>query len=234
MRNAFSWLFGATFGLCCALAAPPAAHAVDPAVSHACKGDYLRHCAGLPLDSPDLRRCMRKVGENLSKPCLVALVNAGEVTQADIERYQADQAQQTAAPAADAPKPKVQKTASPANGKNTKPVREAAQVKPAKSKKAGNANHKVAETPAKKPKRMADTVKPSKAAPATAKKPNYTSVAVSEAGEGAPARGFTRKLCQSKRLNGTIAEYVCGIDQRCCMLPLSGQEYCRPEGKPCF
>lgn len=70
----------------CALAA------VNDQVRQACKADYYQHCSQFSVGTEELRQCMRKVGEGLSSPCLVALVQAGEITKADVERHNAQKA----------------------------------------------------------------------------------------------------------------------------------------------
>jgi hypothetical protein len=66
-------------------------------VRDACKADYYQHCSQFSVGTDELRQCMRKVGEGLSTPCLVALVEAGEITQADIDRHNAQKGAGTAA-----------------------------------------------------------------------------------------------------------------------------------------
>lgn len=62
------------------------AAAVSPAVKMACLGDYLSYCSSHEIDSPQLRRCMSAAGPKLSKSCVRALVGAGEVSQAEVNR----------------------------------------------------------------------------------------------------------------------------------------------------
>ena len=75
----------------CAMAAfppgPASAKDVSPAVKRACANDYFAHCSMHPVGTPAVRKCMRAVGPRLSKPCVSALVAAGEVTSADRKRY---------------------------------------------------------------------------------------------------------------------------------------------------
>lgn len=52
--------------------------AVNDQVRQACKADYYQHCSQFSVGTEELRQCMRKVGEGLSSPCLVALVQAGD------------------------------------------------------------------------------------------------------------------------------------------------------------
>jgi adenylate kinase len=55
------------------------AFAVSRAVKIACRADYFAHCSMHAVGSPELRQCMRAVGPNLSRPCIAALIAAGEV-----------------------------------------------------------------------------------------------------------------------------------------------------------
>lgn len=48
-------------------------------VRTSCKGDYNRFCPGYNLYSHELRRCMQAAGKNISRGCIRALVDAGEV-----------------------------------------------------------------------------------------------------------------------------------------------------------
>jgi hypothetical protein len=66
----------------------PAA-AVSMAVKMACMSDYLSNCSQHTIGSPAVRSCMRSVGARLSKSCVRALVAAGEVSQAEVDRRKA-------------------------------------------------------------------------------------------------------------------------------------------------
>lgn len=48
-------------------------------VRNACKNDYSRFCPNYNLYSHELRRCMQAAGKAISKGCVRALVDAGEV-----------------------------------------------------------------------------------------------------------------------------------------------------------
>ncbi len=50
-------------------------------VRRACKGDYNRFCPGYSLYGTELRRCMQAAGKSISKTCIRALVDAGEVSR---------------------------------------------------------------------------------------------------------------------------------------------------------
>jgi hypothetical protein len=71
------------------VAAPGQALAVSEAVKVACKPDYVAYCNNMVVGSPELRACMKANALKLSKPCLQALVDNKEVTQADIDEYMA-------------------------------------------------------------------------------------------------------------------------------------------------
>lgn len=62
------------------------AFAVSPAVKMACLGDYLSYCSAHPVGSQALRSCMSANGGNLSARCVSALVAAGEVSAAEVEK----------------------------------------------------------------------------------------------------------------------------------------------------
>lgn len=65
------------------------ASAVSIAVKMACMTDYLNHCSQHAIGSPAVRSCMRNVGARLSKRCVGALIAAGEVSQAEVDRRRA-------------------------------------------------------------------------------------------------------------------------------------------------
>ena len=68
--------------LACAAQAKP----ISKAVQAACKGDYKHYCSEYGLETSGLRSCMDRNGHNLSKVCVHALVKAGEVSQAEVDR----------------------------------------------------------------------------------------------------------------------------------------------------
>jgi hypothetical protein len=51
-----------------------------------CRDDYHQFCGDYGLDSPALRTCMNKHGHSLSHGCIEALIDAGEVSRAEVER----------------------------------------------------------------------------------------------------------------------------------------------------
>ena len=66
---------------CAAQAAP-----ISKAVQQACKSDYRKFCSDYGLETAALRTCMDKAGELLSGECIQALIDAGEVSQAEVQR----------------------------------------------------------------------------------------------------------------------------------------------------
>ena len=66
----------------CAAQAQP----ITKAVQAACKNDYKQYCSEYGLETSGLRSCMDRNGHNLSKTCVNALVKAGEVSQAEVDR----------------------------------------------------------------------------------------------------------------------------------------------------
>lgn len=57
----------------------PAAQAYNKKVKDACAGDYQNFCSQYVPDSPQLRRCFESNRKALSRYCINALVDAGEV-----------------------------------------------------------------------------------------------------------------------------------------------------------
>ena len=51
-----------------------------------CTNDYKKFCGDYGLQSNALNLCMRKAGPGLSPACVQALVKAGKVSQADVDK----------------------------------------------------------------------------------------------------------------------------------------------------
>ncbi|MEQ1578847.1 MAG: hypothetical protein ABL894_14515 [Hyphomicrobium sp.] len=62
------------------------ASAYSTTVKLACATDYFKHCSQHSLSSPGVHQCMNTVGPQLSKRCIDALVQAGEVSRAEADR----------------------------------------------------------------------------------------------------------------------------------------------------
>jgi hypothetical protein len=63
-----------------------------------CVNDYKKFCGDYGLQTNALNLCMRKAGPSLSPACVQALVSAGKVSQADVDRIK-QQAKGRAEPA---------------------------------------------------------------------------------------------------------------------------------------
>ena len=68
------------------LAASAHAAPFNKEVQQACAADYRAYCGEYGLETAGLRTCMDRVGNSLSKACVHALVRAGEVSQAEVNR----------------------------------------------------------------------------------------------------------------------------------------------------
>jgi hypothetical protein len=64
------------------ISSPEAAH---KDVKH-CADDYRKFCHQWGLETKGLENCMRKHGDKLTNACVAALVKAGEVSQAEVDR----------------------------------------------------------------------------------------------------------------------------------------------------
>jgi hypothetical protein len=74
-----------------ALCLTGAAHAdsYSKAVQKSCAADYHKYCGEYGLESAALRGCMDRAGKSLSQACVKALVQSGEVSQAEVDRRKA-------------------------------------------------------------------------------------------------------------------------------------------------
>jgi hypothetical protein len=79
------------FCLVCAAAqtAWPQAGTITPAMQNNCANDYKQFCGDYGLQTSALNLCMRKAGPKLSPACVRALVQAGKVSQAEVDRVKA-------------------------------------------------------------------------------------------------------------------------------------------------
>ena len=59
---------------------------ISKALQQACGSDYKKYCGEYGLETAALRMCMDRKGQNLSKTCVNALVEAGEVSQTEVDR----------------------------------------------------------------------------------------------------------------------------------------------------
>jgi hypothetical protein len=65
------------------------AGSIAKVVKDNCAADYHKYCDEYGLETSALRVCMNKVGQSLSKGCVDALLETGEVSQAEINRRKA-------------------------------------------------------------------------------------------------------------------------------------------------
>jgi hypothetical protein len=54
-----------------------------------CVNDYKKFCGDYGLQTAALNLCMKKAGPSLSPACVQALVQAGKVSQADVDKVKA-------------------------------------------------------------------------------------------------------------------------------------------------
>ena len=85
-RSAARAVATSAFALIGAATTASDAFAVSLGVQLACATDYFAHCSAYSPDSPQVRSCMRAVGNGLSRRCVRALVAAGEVSAAEVAR----------------------------------------------------------------------------------------------------------------------------------------------------
>lgn len=77
------FLFAAAFSL---IVFPAVAAPITERERENCRADYKRYCKIHPLGSEALRACMSRSVRKLSRPCVDALVDAGEMTQAQANK----------------------------------------------------------------------------------------------------------------------------------------------------
>jgi adenylate kinase len=75
--------------LAIAVVLPQQAGAVSEKVRKSCRDDYMTHCNTFEVGSAELKQCMRKAGRKLSRSCVDALVEAGEISRKEVEQRRA-------------------------------------------------------------------------------------------------------------------------------------------------
>ena len=79
--------------LCCIAAVPTLVWAQAGTISkdmqNYCVNDYKKFCGDYGLQSAALNLCMKKAGPSLSPACVQALIAAGKVSQADVDKVKA-------------------------------------------------------------------------------------------------------------------------------------------------
>ena len=75
------------------LALPSAALAqagtITKGMQNNCANDYKKFCGDYGLQTAALNLCMKKAGPSLSPACVQALVQAGKVSQAEVDKVKA-------------------------------------------------------------------------------------------------------------------------------------------------
>ena len=79
--------------LACVCLAPSAVWAqagtITKSMQNNCVNDYKKFCGDYGLQSAALNLCMKKAGPSLSPACVQALVQAGKISQAEVNRVKA-------------------------------------------------------------------------------------------------------------------------------------------------
>ena len=90
-RAAATFVFVSILSLACS--APSIAWAqagtITKGMQDNCANDYRTFCGDYGLQTSALNLCMRKAGPKLSPACVRALVQAGKVSQAEVDRVKA-------------------------------------------------------------------------------------------------------------------------------------------------
>lgn len=63
------------------VASAGSANAYTARVKSACKSDFYRFCPGYKVGSSQLRACMRSAGGNVSRRCVDALADSGQIAR---------------------------------------------------------------------------------------------------------------------------------------------------------
>ena len=65
------------------------AGAITKGMQNNCANDYKKFCGDYGLQTAALNLCMKKAGPSLSPACVQALVQAGKVSQAEVDKIKA-------------------------------------------------------------------------------------------------------------------------------------------------
>jgi hypothetical protein len=85
MKMFFAACSAAAVSIVC-LAGAAQAESYSKAVQQYCLADYKKYCGDYGLETAALRSCMDRHGNSLSRSCVKALVQSGEVSQAEVNR----------------------------------------------------------------------------------------------------------------------------------------------------
>jgi hypothetical protein len=93
LRRAVLFTGASVFMLGCVAAAPTLVFAqagtISKDIQNYCVNDYKKFCGDYGLQTAALNLCMKKAGPSLSPACVQALVAAGKVSQADVDKIKA-------------------------------------------------------------------------------------------------------------------------------------------------
>ncbi|HUU67558.1 MAG TPA: hypothetical protein VMW57_09825 [Methyloceanibacter sp.] len=85
MKIIFAAFVAASVSVFC-VAGAAQAQSYSKAVQQFCHADYKKYCGDYGLETSGLRSCMDRNGNSLSKSCVRALVQSGQVSQAEVNR----------------------------------------------------------------------------------------------------------------------------------------------------
>ena len=79
-------ILAAAIAICTTAFHASQASAASLSVQLACATDYYAYCSKHDPDGPGVRTCMNANGAKLSQRCVNALVGAGEISKAEVDR----------------------------------------------------------------------------------------------------------------------------------------------------
>jgi hypothetical protein len=90
-RARLAVVFALLFGFLCAGSSQAFAQAgtITKGMQNNCANDYKKFCGDYGLQTAALNLCMKKAGPSLSPACVQALVQAGKVSQAEVDKIKA-------------------------------------------------------------------------------------------------------------------------------------------------
>jgi len=90
MRMTFGAAAGAAIFACLLISFPAMAEdGITERQKRDCRGDYRKYCSEYGLGTEALRACMSRSIKKISNMCVAALVDAGEMTQAQANKLRA-------------------------------------------------------------------------------------------------------------------------------------------------
>ena len=90
MKTKLGTAIGATIFACSLISFPAVAEdGISEREKRDCRGDYRKYCSEYGLGTEALRACMSRSIKKISNMCVAALVDAGEMTQAQANKLRA-------------------------------------------------------------------------------------------------------------------------------------------------